>query len=233
MYVMYNGKEYMSETTLYLIRHGATDANLRRPYILQGSGINLPLNETGQEQAALVGTFLSGLPIQHVYSSPLIRAKQTAEAIARHHQLGVAAVEDLQECNVGRWEGMDWGSISQQHPEEYKAFMENPSLMPYLGGESYADVQKRATPAINQLLKQHSGETVVIVAHNVVNRAYISGILGQDLRFAKDLRQSNCCVNILKHEEGATRLITMNSHFHTQEPHKSYFTQFGQAVKAG
>ena len=214
----------MSETTLYLVRHGATDANLQHPYILQGSGINLPLNETGQEQAALVGRFLSELLIQHIYSSPLLRARQTAEAIAQHHQLTVNSVEAIQECNVGQWEGMDWDSISQQNPVEYKAFMENPSLTPYLGGESYGDVQLRATAAINQLLKQHLGDTIAIVAHNVVNRAYLSGVLGQDLCYAKDLRQSNCCVNILKHAEGKTSLITMNSHFHTQEPHKFHFS---------
>lgn len=223
----------MSETTLYLIRHGATDANLRRPYILQGSGMNLPLNEIGQEQAELVGTFLSGMPIQHIYASPLLRAVQTAEAIAKHHQLLVKTVEAIQECHVGQWEGMDWDSISLQYPAEYRAFMDSPALSPYLGGESYGDVQLRVTRAFNLLLEQHAGETIAVVAHNVVNRSYLSGVLGQDLRYAKDLHQSNCCVNVLKHAAGKTSLITMNSHFHTLEPHRTQFINTRQAAKAG
>ena len=69
-------------THLYLVRHGATDANLQRPHVLQGRGINLSLNELGQRQAAAVGRFLAGLPIQHVYASPMLRAMQTADTKA-------------------------------------------------------------------------------------------------------------------------------------------------------
>src|SRR5262249_52537858 len=70
------------ETWLYLVRHGATEANERTPYILQGNSIDLPLSGTGQKQAQAVAAFLHPFKIRRVYSSAMIRARQTAEAIA-------------------------------------------------------------------------------------------------------------------------------------------------------
>jgi broad specificity phosphatase PhoE len=204
-------------TFLYLVRHGSTDANLKRPYILQGRGMDLSLNEVGCQQAQAVGEFLSQWTLQQVYSSGMKRAIETAEQIAKHHELEVQPVEQLAECHVGNWEGMDWESIEQEHPEAYRAFMENPALNPYLGGESYHDVQLRVQPVLQQLLERHVGESIAVVAHNVVNRVYLAGLLGVDLSRAKDLRQTNAGVNVIRYREGETALMTMNAHFHLDE----------------
>ena len=132
----------MSEpTTLLLVRHGTTDANVRVPYILQGSGMDLPLNDNGQRQAEQVAEFLASFPIQRVYASPLLRAVQTAESISVRHSLHVQTVSEIVECNVGVWEGKNWDTIAGEHPKEYVEFHRDPGINPYLGGESYADVQ--------------------------------------------------------------------------------------------
>ena len=204
-------------TWLYLIRHGATAANERQPYILQGSGIDLPLSETGRRQAESVARFLAAFPLAHIYASPLKRAIETAEAIAAHHQADVTAIEGIQECHVGRWESMDWDSIMREFPEAYRAFIENPADTPYLGGESYADVLRRSRSAIDALWERHRGQTIAVVAHNVVNRAYLSHLLGLDLRKAKDIRQSNTGVNVIRHKAGTTELVTLNAEFHLRE----------------
>ena len=79
-----------AETTqLFLVRHGATEANERRPYVLQGNGINFSLSETGRAQARSVGRFLSKFKVEAVYSSPLLRAVETATEIARSFQFPV------------------------------------------------------------------------------------------------------------------------------------------------
>ena len=145
-------------TLLYLVRHGSTDANLKRPYVLQGRGIDMSLNDLGRKQAQAVGEFLSQLTLKQVYSSGMKRAIETAEQIAAHHELEVQPVEQLAECHVGKWEGMDWESVEREHPESYRAFMENPALNPYLGGESYRDVHLRVQPVFQQLLERHVGE---------------------------------------------------------------------------
>ncbi len=210
---MISGKE-SDVTWLYLVRHGATAANERVPYILQGNAIDLPLSPTGEGQARSVAGFLRQFPIRRVYSSTMIRARQTAEAIAG--ELGVAAsvAEDLQECNVGEWEGLDWETIRKRYPEEHGRFVANPAETPYLGGESYADVLRRARPVIARLLETHAGESLAVVAHNVVNRAILADLLGLDLRLAPKLVQGNGCVNLIRCRAGHTELVTLNAVFH-------------------
>ena len=205
----------MPTTTLLLVRHGATEANERVPYILQGDGIDLPLSATGRAQAESVGRFLSDVSISAVYSSGMVRAHETAAAIAGPHGLEVRTAEGIREVNVGAWEGMNWGDIEAGHPAEYAAFRANPGHVAYLEGESYAAVLARAAPAFGKLFERHAGERFVVVAHNVVNRAYLSALLGMPLDRAADLRQHNACVNVLTHAAGeAPRVQSVNQNRH-------------------
>lgn len=204
-------------TYLYLIRHGATPANEQRPYILQGDGIDLGLSPTGQKQAADVAAFLRDFPIDHVYCSPMVRARETAAAIAAYHGKEPIPVDDLVECCVGMWEGLDWETIKERDPEPARLFLENPADNPYFGGESYGDTLRRVRPVFDELLAKHRGESIVIVAHNVVNRVYLAALLGLEIRRAKDLRQQNACVNLVIQDELTTSLVTLNNVFHLSE----------------
>ena len=207
-----------AETTyLYLVRHGATKANEQVPYILQGCGIDLPLSSIGREQATAVGQFMSGLELNSIYSSPHKRAVETAEAVAERHGVDVSSIEHLSECDVGEWEGMDWDSIRRAHPDHYHNFMENPAENAYFGGESYGDVLNRVQPAIDSLLRRHTGESIAVIAHNIVNRVYLAGLMGIALRKAKGIRQSNTGVNLIRYRDGETELITLNAVFHLEE----------------
>ncbi len=204
-------------THLYLIRHGATDANLQRPYILQGRGINMALSETGRQQAAAAGEFMKRFSLAAVYSSSLVRAHETGTTVAGHHGLECQAIEGLEECHVGDWEGMDWGSIMERDPDAYHAFMADPGTTPYLNGESYGDVLSRVQPVVSRLLEEHRGQSIAIVAHNVVNRVYLANLLGVEIREAKNLKQANACVNVIEKTEETTHVVAMNSYFHLPE----------------
>jgi broad specificity phosphatase PhoE len=210
---MTSGKE-SDVTRLYLIRHGATDANERVPYILQGNAIDLPLSREGEAQARAVAEFLRQFPIRQVYHSSMVRARQTAATIAR--ELGVAATiaPDLQECNVGVWEGLDWETIRTRYPEEHRRFVENPADSAYLGGESYRDVLRRVRPVMERLLDENGGQAIAVVAHNVVNRAILADLMGLDLRLAPKIAQGNGCVNLIHRRGGHVELVTLNSLFH-------------------
>lgn len=212
-----NESKSATATFLYLVRHAATDANLQRPYVLQGRNYDLPLSETGREQAAAVGKFLSAISVDHVYSSRMKRAVETAESIAKYHKLEVKIVEEIIEVDVGKWERMDWESIMSQYPETYASFMENPEENPYLEGESYGDVHRRIQPAFADLLERHVGESIVVVAHNVVNRVYLAGLLGLNIAKAKDIRQTNAGVNVIRYKNGETELMTLNAFFHLND----------------
>lgn len=204
-------------TTLFLVRHGATDANLRRPYVLQGRGLDLPLNETGRRQAVCVRKLFERTAVAAIYSSPLRRAFETAQTIADPHRLDVAAIDALIECDVGKWEGMAWEQIRRDYPQEYEDFQRDQSQFPYLGGETYRDVSLRAIPALTDLLERHPGRSIVAVAHNVVIRACAATYLGVPLAHAKDMNQNNGGVSVLRRENGRTDLVTLNSVFHIED----------------
>ncbi len=205
---------HADSATLYLVRHGATDANLQRPYVLQGRGIDLSLNAIGRQQAERVAALLARHSVAAVYASPMRRAAETAQAIAARCQAEVTFHEELVECNVGRWEGLSWDGIREQFPEAYANFQRDPSQFPYLGGETYADVARRSLPVLEQLLERHRGQEFVVVAHNIVNRVSVATFLGLELARAKDIHQSNCSVNVIRREGGQTHLVTLNANFH-------------------
>lgn len=190
------------ETVVYLARHGATDLNLRVPIRLQGNLIDSPLAAIGIEQATALGEALRSVPINAVYSSVMLRARQTSEIVAAPHKLQPQAIEGLQEISVGKWEGLSWNEIQTQFPEQFQAFFDNPAEVPYFGGECYLDVLARARPAFHELVAQHAGQTIVIVTHNVVNRVLVADCLGLTLDRAKFLHQSNCCFNEIRCRPG-------------------------------
>jgi broad specificity phosphatase PhoE len=204
------------KTILYLVRHGATAANERRPYVLQGSAVDNPLNETGERQAAAVAELLSAVPLAAVYCSRMTRAVQTARAIAHRQGFEPKRLESIHEIDVGQWEGLSWQEIEEKHREAYDAFLASPGTAPYLGGESYANVLNRAEPIFTAALRQHVGERIVIVAHNVVNRAYLSHLLGLDINLAKNIEQTNTCVNVIEYDAVRNRaaVVTLNANFH-------------------
>ncbi len=206
-----------NKTRIFLIRHGATDSNMKRPYILQGKGIDLSLNETGKKQALAVANFLKTQPLSAVYSSTMRRAIETASSISSHHQLEVNTFKELEECDVGNWEGKDWDSIMTEFPEDYDKFINDPAENPYLGGESYSNVFDRAYPTLKLIMQKHPGETIAVVAHNVVNRVILADLLGIERRKAKDIKQSNTGINILEFDQKEVKLLTMNSIFHLND----------------
>jgi broad specificity phosphatase PhoE len=204
-------------STLYLVRHGATDANLRQPYVLQGRGIDLALSPTGVQQAERVAGLLAHRTVCAVYASPMRRALETARAVATRCSLDVIVRDELVECNVGRWEGLSWEGIRERFPQECADFQRDPSRFPYLGGESYSDVARRVVPVLEQLLEQHQGERFVVVAHNIVNRVSVATFLGFDLSRAKEIQQANGGVNVIRRENGRAQLVSLNSEFHLED----------------
>src|SRR5215468_88956 len=166
------------KTTMYLIRHGATEANLARPARLQGRRHNPSLARLGVRQAEATRDFLAIRPIDHCYCSPLLRAVQTAAIVAAPHGLSPRPLDALTECDVGRWEGLDWQTIRYLDAEAYQRFTANPATFGYPGGESFRDVFERVAPALDQLLRQHAGESILVVGHHVVNRTYLASLLG-------------------------------------------------------
>jgi broad specificity phosphatase PhoE len=208
----------MPVTMLFLLRHGATAANLEQPYRLQGRRCDNPLDPIGIRQAELTRDLLASRPINFIYSSPLKRALQTAAIIAAPHGHTVQVVEALTECDVGRWEGHSWDGIRQQFPREYHRFTEDPGMHGYLGGENFSEVAARVTPVLDDLLLAHQGKTILVVSHHVVNRVYLAGLLGLAPSEAKRVSLDNCGVSVVTHNGDKAQLTTLNATLHLSAP---------------
>ena len=205
------------ETLLYLVRHGATPANEQRPYVLQGRGIDTSLSNTGQQQAAAVAGFLADRPLDAVISSPMKRARETADAIAQPHQIKASVLDNISECDVGRWEGRDWDSIMQDDAEAYSRFIDDPGIHGYPDGESYQDVLDRVGTPIDDLLATHRGQTVALIAHNIVNRVYLARLMNWPISRAREIRQDNTGINVIRGRDDEITLMSFNVRFHLDD----------------
>jgi broad specificity phosphatase PhoE len=203
---------------LYLVRHGATANNCARPPRLQGRRTDPPLSEEGRRQARRTGACLASCGRAGLCSSPLLRARQTAEAIGTAAGLPVEVVDELIEVDVGRWEGLAWDEIERADPEAYRAFMADPATHSYLGGESLQSVQQRVLPAFERLLARGLGRVLAVVAHNVVNRCYLAHLMNAPLGSFRYIPQDNCGVNLLRYRGGRVKPVTVNAVFHLDEP---------------
>jgi phosphoserine phosphatase len=203
-------------TTLYLIRHAATPANLLQPARLQGSRANPDLAPVGLRQAAATRDFLAVRPVDFIYSSPLRRSLRTAEIIAEPHGITPVTVEALTECDVGDWEGRSWEEIQATDPEHYARYHADPSLNGYRGGENFRQVHDRAARAIDEIVDRHDGATVVVVSHHIVNRIYLAGVLGLGPARARAVSLDNCGISIVHRDRGRTSVATINAAFHLQ-----------------
>ncbi|MFO0929405.1 MAG: histidine phosphatase family protein [Gemmataceae bacterium] len=204
-------------TVLYLIRHGATAANLAAPPRIQGRRSDPPLVAEGIRQAEEAAALLAGRPVVACYSSPLLRAVQTAELVARPHRLPVVPLDPLTECDAGAWDGLDWGAVRAIDPDGYARFHADPAAFGYPGGESYADVHTRAAPALAELLERHAGRAVVVVAHHVVNRTYLAGLLGLPPGQARRVVLGNGAVSVVVRQGDRTTVRTLAAMARSEE----------------
>ena len=152
----------VAPTRLILVRHGATDHSIDKRF----SGRNeLPLNELGELQAAaLVGRVASMGSISAVVSSPLVRARQTADAIATKLGQPVEVDDDLAEVDFGAWEGLTFSEAERDHARELSAWLASPDAAPPLG-ESFSTAARRVRRGRDAVIAAHPGQTVVVVTH--------------------------------------------------------------------
>jgi len=153
-------------TELWLIRHGQTNWNLTGRW--QGQSPDAPpLNETGRAQALAILDQLPRADFAAIYSSDLLRARQTAELIANPLNLTVVLDPRLREMNLGAWEGMLSDDIKAQYPRELGEREKNPFEAHAPQGESPREVTERVIAAVDEIAGKHPNDSVLIVSHGV------------------------------------------------------------------
>ena len=160
---------------LILLRHGETVWNRERRY--QGWQ-DVALSAEGRRQAeAAARTLLAEAPAA-VYTSPLGRARETAEIIAAPRRLPVTADEAFKEMSFGEWEGLTVDEVSDRFPELRRAWRAEPHTVQFPRGESLSSTAARVGAGIDRLREGYEGQTVVLVSHGIVTRLIVLDALG-------------------------------------------------------
>jgi ribonuclease H / adenosylcobalamin/alpha-ribazole phosphatase len=149
-------------TTTLLLRHGQTPLSVERRF---AGRADIPLTETGRQQAAAAAARLSARGgIDVIVSSPLSRARRTAEAVAESTGAPLIVDDDLVEADFGKWEGLSFAEAAQQSPDAMTAWLGNADVAPP-GGESFAAAAHRVLGALDRLLAAYPERTLVLVSH--------------------------------------------------------------------
>jgi broad specificity phosphatase PhoE len=198
-------------TSVYLVRHGETAWN--KEEIFRGR-TDISLNEIGFREAELVGEYLKGKDIHVIYSSPLLRAMETARRIAQVFNLKVQPLEGITDMSFGKWEGLPLKEVQIRDGELYRQWREEPHLVTLPGGESLDEVRVRAMAALENVIQYHKGINIVLVSHRVINKVIICGILGIDNSHFWQIGQDTAAVNLIQYKEGKYILSLLNETCH-------------------
>src|SRR5512135_1055488 len=137
-------------TRIILVRHGQTPWN--KDKIFRGSR-DIPLNDTGREEARLAGEWLKGETIHAAYCSPLSRARDTAQAIAHHHRLEVTDLPGIIDLNYGDWQGEPLAEVKVKYADLYRRWESAPHTVRFPGGETLDEVSARACAAVEEVVR--------------------------------------------------------------------------------
>lgn len=196
------------ETTLLLVRHGQSDANVKAYF--GGRTIDATLTELGHKQAEIMATYvLNKYKIGAVYSSTLSRAINTAEKVANELNLEIHKDKRLNEIDGGIWNGMSFSDISLKYKDEFELWSTDLSKVRPPEGETVYDLQKRAIAAITEIAEKEKGKTVFIATHRVLLRTVQCMWENRPLRDINKCEWlSNCSVSEILFSQG--KLIPIN-----------------------
>ena len=155
---------------VYLTRHGLTEANLRR---VRAGLTDIPLVAEGRAQAERLARRLRDSGIDHIWTSPLRRAVETAHVLSEFLDVPLTEEPGLIEIDVGPWEGLGEDDVAARFPAEYEIWRNRPTTLQLPGHESLEHVRARAVPVIDRLIRRatpslcvtHLGVLRVILLH--------------------------------------------------------------------
>ncbi len=204
----------MKSKKIYLIRHGETDYNKRG--VVQGSGINAPLNDTGRKQAAAFYEKYKDIPFDKVYTSELQRSIQSVQNFIDD---GIPHVSfaGLNEINWGIYEGKIVNSHDSQYYETItEAWTRGEVDVRIEGGDSPIMVQERQKPVLDYIEKQENEKTILICMHGRAMRIFLCLMLGESLKNMDEFAHTNLGLYILNYTDGAFTLELANDQAHLE-----------------
>ena len=197
---------------IYLLRHGQTKWNIEGK--IQGK-TDVLLNEDGMEQAGFLAKAMEHCEARALFSSPLLRAKQTAEIVAGKMGLPVTVLPELKEVDFGLWEGCTWKEIEEKYPDDYRRWEMNPAAAAPTGGESRLSCRARSRSAGERVLRDTEGGNAVIVAHGGI-LVYLIDYLLRNQKEKREIIVRNASITVIDYEKdtGLGTLLELNRTSH-------------------
>ena len=200
------------KSELILIRHAESEMSGR--YL---GRTDPPLSDRGRAQAQALARRLAGERLVALYSSPLKRALDTAQAIAAPHGLEVSRVADLAELDFGAWDGLSYGEIERRDAERLARWLGDPATIHPPGGETLAHMSRRVVAATQAIVAAHPHGTVALVSHGGPIRALVGHALGLPLEAHWRLQQDVAAITRLDWYEREAVLSLLNDTCHLHE----------------
>lgn len=183
------------KTTVLLIRHGETEWNQLGKF--QGC-TDIALSSDGIKQAEALKERLKG-DFDYIYSSPLMRAHETAKIIAGGYDKEVTVAQDIREINFGEWEGLTIKGIAEKYPEVFKGWRTDKTEAKFCGGDSsILNASLRAKKCIMDIVRKHEGKKIAIVAHGGIIKAGLIGLFEWDMSMYHKMALGNTCINTVR-----------------------------------
>ena len=199
---------------LWLIRHGRSTWNAEGR--IQGQA-DPPLDEIGLQQTGHIADRLRGAPIAAIYSSPLQRARATAQAIGAVVNLPVVLDDRLKEYDFGVMSGLTWDGIVEHHPEFARRWPEDPWAIVAPGSEGRIAFCGRVMVVMQDIVTAHTDQQVAVVAHGGTFAAYLSALLGLDINGRHPFRFGNTSLSIIEVGDRLVHIDVLNDTCHLQD----------------
>jgi probable phosphoglycerate mutase len=194
---------------MIFLRHGQAQNNIAR--VLAGRAPGVSLTDKGIKQANDIGKFLKSLNISHIYTSPIERAKNTAEIVGGHLNLSPVEDERLFELEMGKFSGMAYDDLFSKHGNVFLKFYQGDPTIAENGVETFAQVRQRVLSMVDSARKNHPDRNVLFVTHMDPIKAMISNILNLTPRSLFELIIANASLTIAREYDSKLSLAAINA----------------------
>ena len=193
---------------IIFLRHGQAKNNTDR--VLAGRTEGIPLTEVGVKQAKHTAELLEHMNISAIYSSPIQRAKHTAEIAGEHNSVDVTIDDRLIELDMGKFTGMPYDEIINSHGNVFMKFYNGELEIAHNGVETFFDVKKRVLGIVDHVMDKHPDENVVLVTHMDPIKAMLSTIVDLSATNLFELIIANASLNIFREKDQKFSLSGLN-----------------------
>ena len=193
---------------IIFLRHGQAKNNVDK--ILAGRTEGVPLTETGISQAQHAAELLTHMKIGAIYSSPIQRAKHTAEIVGEKNSIDVTIDDRLIELDMGKFTGKSYSEIISERGNVFEKFYNGDLEIAHNGVETFDQVKKRVKSIVDHVIEKHEDENVVLVTHMDPIKAMISTVVDLSPQNLFSLIIANASLNLFRESNKVFSLSAIN-----------------------